>query len=207
MRYRIIGGLIVSLITLNTLAQTQEEIIQQQLLDRAQAQKAKASQMLDEGVELMEDGEYEAADTKFREVLKSIKVVPTNLTFFFGKNSFYLGKYKQSIDWLNKYIELKGTQGQYYEECAVLLDMASKAYLALRENDRKESQDVFTVNYDIDCGPSGKVTCPVCSGNTVIIEPGPFGNTYRTCPYSDKHGQLSCAEYNQLLRGELKPKF
>ncbi len=191
----------------STYGQTQEEIIQQELLNREQAKNAEISRTLDHGVEFMESEEYEAADEKFREVLKKSKVVPTNLTFFFGKNSYYLGKYKQSIDWLNKYIELKGTSGRYYEESTELLALANESYLALRQEDQEKAAQILASDYDVDCGPSGKVICPVCKGRGVIIEQGPFGNTYKTCPYSDDHGQLTCDEYNQLLRGELKPKF
>lgn len=188
-------------------AQTQEEIIRQDLMNREEAQKAEVARTLDRAVELMENEEYEVAEDKFREVLKKSKVVPTNLTFFFGKNSFYLGKYKQSIDWLNKYLELKGTSGRYYEECTQLLKLANQSYLALRKDEQEKAAQILTSNYEVDCGPTGKVTCPVCKGRGVIIEPGAFGNVYKTCAYSDKHGQLTCAEYNQLLRGELRPKF
>ncbi|MEL7003604.1 MAG: hypothetical protein AAFN93_12845 [Bacteroidota bacterium] len=125
----------------------------------------------------------------------------------FGKNSFHLGRYQQSIDWLNKYIELKGTKGQFYNECTEYLKNANEAFLLVRAEEREEAKRILTSNYDIDCGPSGKVICPVCMGKGVIIEQGAFGNSYRTCPYSDEHGYLTCSEYNLLLRGELKPKF
>lgn len=187
--------------------QTQEEIIRKDILNREQAKKAAVSATLDRGIELLGDEEYEEAEVKFKEVLKKSKVVPTNLTFYFGKTSYHLGKYKQSIDWLNKYIELKGTAGRFYEECTVLLEMANASYLALRQEDQKKAAQVLSSDYEVDCGPSGKVTCPVCQGRGVIIESGAFGNIYKTCPYSDQHGQLTCDEYNQLLRGELKPKF
>ena len=29
---------------------------------------------------------------------------------------------------------------------------------------------------------------------------------YKTCPFSDNKGFLTCDEYNLFLRGELKPK-
>ncbi len=196
-----------SLSAIQVLAQTEDELLQQQLLDREQARVAEVSRMLDNGVVLMENEEYLAADDVFRQVLKKAKVVPTDLTFYFGKNSFYIEKYKQSIDWLNKYVELKGTSGRFYEECTELLKLANASFLAMREEERKEAQEILTTSYDIDCGPTGKVICPVCAGKGVIIQQGAFGNTYKTCPYSDDHGQLTCTEYNQLLRGELKPKF
>ncbi|HNP18541.1 MAG TPA: hypothetical protein PKL31_08920 [Fulvivirga sp.] len=189
------------------LGQTQEEKIKQIEFEQELARNAELNRMIDQGVNLMNDGQYEEANIKFKEVLKAAKVVPSDLTYYFGKNSFYLGKYKQSIDWLNKYIELKGTKGVHYEDCVTLLDKSNQAYLIVRDKERKEAQTVLSSSYEIDCGPTGKVVCPVCSGNGVIIQRGAFGDIYKTCPYSDEQGYLTCDEYNLLLKGELKPKF
>ncbi len=192
----------------NNLAQiTQEEKVRQAEMDAEQARQAKIMRVMDEGIDFMNNQDYELANDKFKEVLAQARVVPTDLTFFFGKNSLFRGQYKQSIDWLNKYIQLKGTSGQYYTECVALLEQANKAYMLIREEERKEAQTVLSSNYQIDCGPSGKVICPVCAGKGVIIQRGAFGDVYKTCPYSDEHGNLTCEEYNLLLRGELKPKF
>jgi hypothetical protein len=154
----------------------------------------------------MDLGEYELADKKLRLVLENIKSVPSDLTFFFGKNSFYLKRYKQSIDWINKYIQLKGTSGQYYTEATDVLNKAQVELLNERANDAKKTEELFSKNYDIDCGPSGKVSCPVCKGDHVIIKQGPFGDEYKTCPYCNQHGILTCEEYNKLLRGELEKR-
>ncbi|MEM6358947.1 MAG: tetratricopeptide repeat protein [Bacteroidota bacterium] len=189
------------------LSQTQEEIIQRQIMDKKKAEKAALDRTLEQGVALMQEEKYDEAEINFKKVLKESRVVPTILTFHFGKNSYYLGKYKQSIDWLNKYLELKGTDGRFYDECTELLKLANASYLALRQEDQEKAAQILASDYQVDCGPTGKVICPVCKGRGVIIEVGPFGNTYKTCPYSDNHGQLTCDEYNLLLRGELKPKF
>lgn len=199
--------IIILIISQLSYAQTQEEKIRQAELEAVQIKKAAIDRTLEEGVNLMNNGEYSVANDKFKNVLSKANVVPTDLTFYFGKNSFYLGKYQQSIDWLNKYIELKGTTGQHYQECVSLLDKANQAFLIVREEEKEKAKDILASNYEIDCGPSGKVTCPVCSGNGVIIQKGAFGNIYKTCPYSDKHGYLSCDEYNKLLKGTLEPKF
>ncbi len=188
-------------------SQTQEEIIQRQIMDKEKAEKAALDRILEQGITFMQEEQYEDAEVNFKRVLKESRVVPTILTFYFGKNSYYLGKYKQSIDWLNKYLELKGTDGRFYNECTELLKLANASYLALRKEDQAKAAQILASDYQVDCGPTGKVICPVCKGRGVIIEAGSFGNTYRTCPYSDDHGQLTCDEYNLLLRGELKPKF
>jgi hypothetical protein len=132
--------------------------------------------------------------------------VPSDLTYFFGKNSFYLEKYKQSIDWLNKYIQLKGTNGQYSQDAIRLKDLAETEFIKTKAVESKKAEEVLSVDFDIDCGPTGKVVCPVCKGDHVIIKRGSFGDEYRTCGYCDDRGLLTCEQYNQLVRGQLKPK-
>jgi hypothetical protein len=163
-------------------------------------------QVLDSAIMLTEAGEFEKAEIKLLYVLNNVKSVPSDLTFHFGKNSFYLGKFKQSIDWLNKYIQLKGTNGQYSTEATSLLRKAEEGLVQERAVQAKKAEQILAASYDIDCGPAGKVTCPVCKGNTVIIKKGYLANEYKTCPFCDKHGNLTCEEYNLLIRGELKPK-
>ena len=61
---------------------------------------------MEEGVNLMEGGKYEEADRIFKRVLRNMEVLPAEISYYFGKNSYFLNQYKQSINWLNKYIEL-----------------------------------------------------------------------------------------------------
>jgi hypothetical protein len=155
----------------------------------------------------METGKHETADAKFLYVLNHIRSVPSDLTFYFGKNSFLLGKYKQSIDWLNKYIQLKGTTGQFSNEAALLLKQSEAELLKEKKIEVKKAEEVLSESYEIDCGPTGRVTCPVCKGNHVIIKKGAFSDEYKTCPYCNEHGVLTCDEYNKLLKGQLKAKL
>lgn len=187
-------------------AGAQDQRTQEYLRQEAQRKHADLMRQLDSGVYYMENENYLLADEKFRHVLRNVSSVPSDLTFFFGKNSYFLSEYKQSIDWLNKYIQLKGTTGQYYQEATDWLKKAEAGYLQEKNSAAEKTQQILSKNYDIDCGPTGKVTCPVCQGNHVIIKKGPFGNSFRTCPYCDEHGILTCEEYNKLLRGELQPR-
>ncbi|MDH5598581.1 MAG: hypothetical protein OEY34_05625 [Cyclobacteriaceae bacterium] len=170
--------------------------------------KALVMKEMDEGVILMEAGNYEEADVKFRYVLENLEVLPSNIAYFVGKNSYFLNRTKQSINWLNKYIELKGTSGQYYNDAVEYLNLAQNKLLESSVPEKIDSSLIDEDGYrNIDCGPSGKVICPVCKGKTVIIKSTPIGTTYNPCPYSDNHGLLTCEEYNLLLKGELKRKF
>lgn len=182
---------------------TQEEKIREQQMAAEAARSAMISRMIDEGVERMNMEEYASANDIFKDVLDKARVVPTDLTFYFGKNSFFLGQYQQSIDWLTKYVQLKGTSGQYYEECLTYLEKSKEAFRALRQEEQNTVKEVLSSQYQIDCGPSGKVICPICKGRTVIIKKNALGTTYQECPYSDDNGNLTCEQYNQLLRGEL----
>jgi tetratricopeptide (TPR) repeat protein len=182
-------------------ARTQEYLQQQE-----QAKRAATMREYDSAVHLMEEGRYEQADEKFRYVLANLRSIPSDLTFHFGKNSFHLARYQQSIDWLNKYIQLKGTNGQFSAEAVNLKRRAEEEFLQQKKQQSQNVEQIFSTNYDLDCGPSGKVVCPACRGDHVIIKKGTFSNEYRTCPYCNEQGLLTCDEYNLMIRGELQPR-
>jgi len=187
-------------------ASSQDERTQEYLRQEEQRKRAETLRQLDSGVYYMDHSQHALADQKFKYVLQNIQSVPSDLTFFFGKNSFFLLQYKQSIDWLNKYIQLKGTTGQYYEEAIEWLKKAESEYIKEKSGVAVKTQQILSNSYDIDCGPTGKVTCPVCQGNHVIIKKGPFGDSFKTCPYCNEHGILTCDQYNKLIRGQLQPR-
>jgi hypothetical protein len=167
------------------------ELAEQFRMDQDQRRKAQLMQQMDSAVVLMETGKYADADKKLLYVLNNVQSVPSELTFHFGKNSYLLEKYKQSVDWLSKYIELKGTNGQYSTEAVELLKKSEAEVLKTRSSDAAKAQEVLSKSYDIDCGPSGKVVCPVCDGSTVIIRKVAFGNEYKTCGFCDKQPWLA----------------
>jgi len=183
-----------------------KELAEQFRLQAEQRKRTETLQVLDSAVIDMDNGEYASADKKLVYVLNNMKSVPSDLTFYFGKNSFYLGKFKQSIDWLNKYIQLKGTGGQFSKEAVEILKKSETELVKERTKESAKAEQVLSSTYDIDCGPTGKVICPVCKGTTVLIKKGYLSDEYRTCPFCDNHGNLTCEEYNLLIRGELEPK-
>ncbi|GHN02986.1 hypothetical protein WSM22_44750 [Cytophagales bacterium WSM2-2] len=189
----------------HTFAQSQYEKDKIRELEMArQADRTrKITMKIDSAVRLSDEGHYEAADAKFREVLKTIKSVPSDLTFHFGKNSFLMGKYRQSVDWLNKYVQLKGTQGQYSEQAIEWLGKAETELLKEQEKESKRAAEILSGDYYIDCGPTGKVICPTCKGSTVVVKKNYFGDVYKTCPSCSKKGYLTCDDYNKLLKGKL----
>jgi hypothetical protein len=197
--------LFATIYTATLFAQTEKEKIQQIEIQKQMDKQRKLTTKLDSAIRLSEEGQYEQADLKFKAVLKEIRSVPTDLTYHFGKNSFLLGKYKQSVDWLTKYVQLKGTSGQFSEAAVGWLSQAEGELIKEKEREAKLASEVLSSDFTIDCGPTGKVACTICKGSTVVVKKNYFGDTYSTCQYCHKLGYLTCEEYNMLLKGKLKP--
>ncbi|UXP31618.1 hypothetical protein N6H18_14805 [Reichenbachiella agarivorans] len=157
---------------------------------------------MDQGAQAMYDGHYEEADQLFRESMNLLGKLPSEMAYYFGRNSYHLAKYKQAINWLTKYVQLKGTSGQYYDEAVLYLDRSNEAYKKIKEQEVHETENKLTTDGYYDC-PSSYVMCPICHGGGVLIKQGKFGAEYQTCPYSGISGKLTCEQYNQYLMGEL----
>ncbi|NMM49725.1 hypothetical protein [Marinigracilibium pacificum] len=167
-------------------------------------------QKMDDAEVAIEDERYEDADKLLKEVIKGMAVLPAEVTYLFGKNSFFLGKYKQSINWLSKYIELKGTSGKDYYDAVEYLEKSQNAYKDGLDTGEPvfttDSIEIVKVN-SIDCvDPNSTITCPVCAGEGVIIRQGPLNKSYKACNYCKEKGFMSCADYNRLLNGNLITK-
>ena len=160
-------------------------------------------------VEVIEDlilvQKYLLADSILKEKILNNNRVSSELTFLFGKNSFFLEKYEQSINWLNKYLELKGESGIFSDESIKFLELSnSKNLIENSRNIENVYVELYSYNY-IDCQNNRKV-CPICKGTSVMIIETDVSKIYKTCPFSDNKGFLTCDEYNLFLRGKLKPK-
>jgi hypothetical protein len=188
----------------NVNAQTQQEKLRDIEIQRQAEKQRNIDRQIDSIAQLINQQQYEAADVKIVALLKNVRSVPSDLTFYFGKTSFYLNKFKQSVDWLNKYIQLKGTSGQFSEEAIDLKTKAEVELLKEKQTESKQAAQLLSKDFDIDCGPTGKVACPVCNGSTVIIKKTYLGETYKTCGYCNHTGALSCEDFNKLMKGQLK---
>ena len=133
---------------------------------------------IDTAVIYMERNQYEKANEYFMVALDKIELLSADFCYFFGKNSLLLGKNAQSIDWLNKYLELKGSRGQYSKEVLSLLDKAEERFRNEKPRDL-EGADInskfFYLN-TIPCNKDQSITCPICRGQDVIIAEMNWGN-------------------------------
>nr|MCU0356541.1 hypothetical protein [Cyclobacteriaceae bacterium] len=102
-------------------AQNDKAAVEQFRRDQELMKRSELLRVMDSAVVFMNEGKYELADQRFLYVLNNIHGVPSDLTFYFGKNSYFLGRFKQSVDWINKYIQMKGTTAQYSAEAMDIL--------------------------------------------------------------------------------------
>jgi len=172
----------------------------------SQIVKTDLNRRMDVGKEMMLGGSYDSADYQFAIVLQNLKPLPSEMAYLYGRNSYHLGKYKRAINWLNKYIQLKGARGIYYEESVQYLQLSEAAYIAERKANAQAASEELASS-EFDCGGLEKMLCPVCSGSGVVIEPGKFEPLYKTCPYSAGEAFLTCEEYNLFMKGKLDPKL
>ncbi len=156
--------------------------------------------------DLILEKKYEDADRLLKEDILEENKISSEITFLFGKNSYFLKKYNQSINWLNKYLELKGLDGKYSDETIKFLELSNTKLLIETEKDIENVYvELFSYNY-VNCQNNRKL-CPICDGSSVMIIENEIQKIYKTCPFSDNKGFLTCDEYNLFLRGELKPKL
>jgi hypothetical protein len=196
--------MVMVVVSVCAFAQTEQEKLRDVEMQRQANRLRNLERQIDSVAQLIDQQQYAAADAKIVNILKTVRSVPSDLTFYLGKTSFYLQKYRQSVDWLNKYIQLKGTNGQFSEEAINLKTKGEVELLKEKQTEAKQAGELLSKDFDIDCGPTGKVACPVCNGTTVIIKKTYLGETYKTCSYCNHTGALSCEDYNKLLKGQLK---
>lgn len=196
--------MVMVVVSVCAFAQTEQEKLRDVEMQRQANRLRNLERQIDSVAQLIDQQQYAAADAKIVNILKTVRSVPSDLTFYLGKTSFYLQKYRQSVDWLNKYIQLKGTSGQFSEEAINLKTKGEVELLKEKQTEAKQAGELLSKDFDIDCGPTGKVACPVCNGSTVIIKKAYLGETYKTCSYCNHTGALSCEDYNKLLKGQLK---
>ncbi|MFA0962835.1 hypothetical protein AB9P05_13615 [Roseivirga sp. BDSF3-8] len=174
--------------------------------DPYRLEKTEALTKMDKAIALTDAGKYTEANGYFLEAMDQLEVLPPELCYHFGRNSYYLKKYSQSLSWLYKYLELKGSQGRYSTEAGKFIEKAESGLRQEKEGLVKVSTltEPSTEEYSVaaPCEKGQQVKCPVCHGEGVVITQGVFENTYRTCPYGDD-GAMACETFMLFRDGRL----
>lgn len=171
----------------------------------AQDQKETLNFYYENAQKAMKNGDYETANTQFRRILKLGVKLPSEMPYLFAKTLYEVGQYQNSQSFLDKYFEIMGKAGTYYQNAEEL-----KKLLALQLNKSLSCQYCDLSGYRLEtcmtcngkkqllkdcdyCEAKGKVGCTACSGDGVLIQLGAMGNrSYKTCHQCKGEGINVC---------------
>lgn len=169
--------------------------------------ESKAKKLLEEARGHMAREDFLAADKKFREILSLNEVIPTDALYFFALTLERNHQLQSSRNFLNKYIEVTGKSGDYYNEALMLhrkLDIQAKEIDACELCDGDgfrliacrlcDGQGKFDHKCS-QCHGFGQITCSKCLGEGVQISKNSFGdNVYKTCEVCNGIGKEVCPQ-------------
>ncbi|WP_296618959.1 CDC27 family protein [Marivirga sp.] len=171
----------------------------------AQGQKETLNFYYENAQVAMQNGDYENANMQFRKILKLGVKLPSEMPYLFAKTLYEIGQYQNSQSFLEKYFEIMGKAGTYYEnaeELNKLLELQLNKSLSCQYCDLSgyrletcatcngEKQLLKKCDY---CEAKGKVGCTACSGDGVLIQLGAMGNrSYKTCHQCQGEGINEC---------------
>lgn len=152
------------------------------------------SQKMQKAIELIEKEEYHTANTVFRNILATEKVLPTNLSYYFSLTLYHINQYRNSHNFLEKYLKLTGKAGDFYEQSIQLQKLLENAFIEIKDCDLCDINGYQFITCSVckggksniedcsKCRAAGIITCQKCKGEGVVITIDSFGeNNYQTC--------------------------
>jgi DnaJ-class molecular chaperone len=142
------------------------------LISTAQVNLGQTDRWMKGALAAMERKDYETANSIFRNLIDSGLPLPEEMPYFFSETLYELGQFDNSQNFLNKYLELTGFNGQNYKGASEL-----KKKLA------KPLEDIHSCHL---CDVRGYrfQTCFTCEGGKKIEQ---------TCSYCKSKGVVGCS--------------
>ncbi len=161
--------------------------------------------LVDKAKAQMEAGDYEGANRTFRKALATKQVLPTSMSYFFAKTLYVIHQNQNAKNFVEKYLQLAGRSGDYYEEAITLKKLIDDQFEAIKNCEYCNLSGYryvvcdncnglgVTVETCYNCNGNGYVTCPKCLGKGVLITTTPFGELlYTSCDLCDSKGYIVC---------------
>lgn len=163
------------------------------------------SQYLEQAKNLMYEGKYQDANVVFRKMLALNTTLPEDMSYLFAETLFHLKQYRNSQNFLTKYLTLTGRTGSYYDaalELQELLDVAVREVInclfcngvgfrlvACTTCNEEGSIKKTCPN----CQGLGRTKCTKCYGEGVLVSLNRLGTRqYATCDNCDGKGIHTC---------------
>ena len=153
----------------------------------------------------MKASDYTDANKTFRKALASGKILPTDLSYLFAETLYVIHQYQNSQNFVDKYLDLAGQGGNYYEKAVELKALLNKEFEKIKDCsycnlsgyryipcDNCHAEGTTTEEC-YNCKGSGITVCPKCLGQGVYITFNSFsGKQYHACDICDGKGYIEC---------------
>ncbi|MDH5368292.1 MAG: hypothetical protein OEW67_15040 [Cyclobacteriaceae bacterium] len=169
------------------------------------------SQKMNRAIELIEKEDYHTANTVFRNILATEKVLPTNLSYYFSLTLYHIEQYRNSHNFLEKYLNLTGKAGDFYDQSIQLQKLLENAFTDIKNCDLCDINgyqfmtcsvckgNKNTIEDCSKCRSAGIISCQKCKAEGVVITIDSFGeHNYQTCDRCLGKGIHTC----DLCEGE-----
>lgn len=169
--------------------------------------------MIRSAEEAMEKQDYKTANSIFREMIEHGQALPDKMPYLFAETLFQLGQYDNSSNFLNKYLQLTGFNGEFYADAQELkkklqTPLAAIASCQLCDSRGYKYETCSTCNgakvIEQDCTyckGKGVVGCSRCSASGMITKLNIFKIVeYFECERCNGKGRLTCPECEGSLK-------
>lgn len=164
-----------------------------------------SSRLMNNALAEMEKGDYEKANSYFRQIVENGMAIPPEMPYFFAETLFELGQYDNSSVFLTKYLEINGFRGDNYEKAKILeqdlkvhLDAITECKLCDRRGYRHEYCPTCHGDRQIQqgcnfCKQRGVVGCNKCMGTGIVKIRNMFNIVeYHDCDKCGGQGKHTC---------------
>lgn len=177
------------------------------------------TRLMNQGTDALKAGEYEKANEIFRQLIESNAPIPSEMPYFFAETLYQLKQFDNSLNFLNKYLDLNGFKGQHYQEAKALeskLEEPLKEIAACQFCDKKGYRLITCTTCSGEklveqectlCKAQGVVGCSRCAGKGIVTKKNVFNiMEYYECERCAGSGRLTCprCEGTQLEYGECR---
>lgn len=171
-----------------------------------------STRLMNSALAEMEKGNFEKANTYFRQIIENGLAIPPEMPYFFAETLFELGQYDNSAAFLNKYLEINGYRGDNYEK-AKNLEAELQSHLAAiaecRRCDRRGYRYEYCPTCHGDrqiqqtcslCRQIGMVGCNKCMGTGIVKVRNIFNIVeYHDCDKCEGKGKITCPKCEGTL--------
>ncbi|PRY90422.1 tetratricopeptide repeat protein [Mongoliibacter ruber] len=164
-----------------------------------------SSRLFTYALEEMEKGDYERANTYFRQIIENNLPLSPEMPYYFAVTLFELEQYDNSMNFLNRYIQINGRNAEKYEEAKELeaklkepLDAIKACEFCNKQGYRVIACTTCEGEKELEqtcslCKERGVVGCNRCFGKGLLTKRNVFNLIeYHECDQCDGLGKHTC---------------